>query len=54
MYENAHIQMVAVDFPKRRKQEPSILRTFVSLNVLNYKRAEQSRRQSGIIQSALC
>ena len=39
MYENAHIQTVAVDFSRMREQESSILRTFVRLNVLDYKKA---------------
>ena len=38
MYEEAHIQTVAVDLSRRREQEPSILRTFVKLNVFDYKR----------------
>ena len=41
MHQNAHIQTVAVDFSRRRKQEPFISGTFVKLNVLDYKRAEQ-------------
>ena len=39
MYENAHIQMVAVDLSRRLEQEPFISRKFVRLNVLDYKRA---------------
>ena len=39
MYENAHIQTVAVDLSRRREQEPSIAKTFVGLNMLDYKRA---------------
>ena len=42
MHENAHKQTVAVDFPRRREQVPSISGTFVRLNVLDYKRVEQS------------
>ena len=38
MYENAHIQTVTVDFSRRREQEPSISRTFVTLNVVDYKK----------------
>ena len=38
MYENAHIQTVAVDFSRRQEQEPYISRTFVRLNVLDYKK----------------
>ena len=37
--EDAHIQTVEVDFSRRREQEPSFLRTFIRLIVLNYKRA---------------
>ena len=39
MYENAHIQTVAVDFSRGREQESSISKTFIRLNVLNYKKA---------------
>ena len=39
MYENAHIQTVAVDFSRKREQEPSISRTFERLNALDYKKA---------------
>ena len=38
MHEEAHIQTDAVDFYRRREHESSILRTFVTLNVLNYKK----------------
>ena len=34
--------MVAKDFSRSREQEPSISGRFVRLNVLDYKRAEQS------------
>ena len=47
MYENAHIQTVAKVFEKART------RTFVRLNVLDYKRSIQRRRQLVIIQSFL-
>ena len=50
MYENAHIQTVAEDFSRRREQEPSILSSFVRLNLL-----QQSVTVSAeVIQSALC
>ena len=39
MYGNAHLQRVAVDFSRMREKELSISRTFVRLNVLNYKKA---------------
>ena len=42
MHENAHIQTVALDFFRSREREPSISETVVRLNVLDYKRAEQS------------
>ena len=37
MHENAYIQAVAINFYKRREEELSISRTFVRLNVLDYK-----------------
>ena len=40
--ENAHIQTVAKDFSRRREFELYISRTSVRLNLLDYKRAEQS------------
>ena len=54
MYENARIQTVTVDFSRSREQERSISRTFVILNMLDYKRAGRSRRPSEVIQSELC
>ena len=36
MYDNAHLSL-----SKKQEQEPSISRTFVRLNVLNYKRSGQ-------------
>ena len=39
IYENPHIQTVTVDFLRIRGEEPFISRTFVGLNVLDYKRA---------------
>ena len=43
-------QVVAIEFPRRQKQKPSVLKKFVRLMVLDYKRA---RRQSVVIQSVL-
>ena len=42
MHDNTHIQTVAKDFSRSREREPSISLKFVKLNVLHYKRAEQS------------
>ena len=42
MHDNTHIQTVARDFLRSREREPFISGTFVRLNVLDYKRAEQS------------
>ena len=39
MHENAFIQMVAVDFFGKQEREPSISRTYITLYVLNYKKA---------------
>ena len=39
MYENVHIQTVAVDFSTKREQEPSISRMIIRLKVPDYKRA---------------
>ena len=39
MYENAYVQTVSKDFSKRREQESSISRMFVTLNVSDYKKA---------------
>ena len=53
MYANVENKnVVAIEFSRRREQEPSASRTFVRLNVLDYKK--QSRRNSIRIQSALC
>ena len=53
MYENAHLQTVAVDFSKRREQELSISRTFVRLNVLDYKRQDKAINESVVIEAVL-
>ena len=42
MHDNTYIQTVAEDFSRRREREPSISGTFVIINTLDYKRAEQS------------
>ena len=48
------IQAVAIEFSRRREQEPSASRTFVRPIVLDNKRARQSRGQLVRIQSVLC
>ena len=53
MYENAHLQTVAVDFSKRREQELFISRTFVRLNVLDYKRQDKAINESVVIEAVL-
>ena len=42
MYDNAHIQTVAKVYSSSQEREPFISGTLVRLNVLDYKRAEQS------------
>ena len=37
-------QVVAIEFSRRREHEPSALRTFVRLIVLDYKRTRQWRQ----------
>ena len=41
MHDNTHIQMVATDSCGSREREHSNSGTFVRLNALDYKRAEQ-------------
>ena len=53
-YENAHKQAVVIEFWKSREREPSASRTFARLNVLDYKSARQSRRESVRFQSVFC
>ena len=48
-----HIKPVVKEFPRKREQEPSASRMDIRLNVLDYKREKQSRRESVVIQSAL-
>ena len=43
-----------IEFSRMREQETSTSRIFVRLNVVDYKRARQSRRQLVVIQLALC
>ena len=42
MHDNMYIQTVAKAFSRSGEREAFISGTFVRLNVLNYKRAEQS------------
>ena len=53
MYENAHIQTVAVDISRRSEEEPIISRTFVRLKVLDYKRRDKAISHAEVVQSAL-
>ena len=53
MHDNMHTQTVAKDFSKSREREPSISGTFVRLNVLDYKRAEQSDQRGEVVETAL-
>ena len=50
---NMHTQTVTKDFSRRREREPSILGTFVRLNVFDYKGAEQSDHKREVIERAL-
>ena len=47
-----HIQTVAKDFSRGREQEPYISETFIRLNVLDYKRTEQSDRNTEVVVTA--
>ena len=53
MYEKAHIQTTAVDSSRRREQEPFISRMFITLNVLNCKKARQSDQSVSCSSSSL-
>ena len=53
-YENAHAQVVTIEFSKKQEREPSTLRIFRRLKMYAYKKPRQSRRQAVSIQSALC
>ena len=53
MHDNMHIQTVAKGFSRSRKREPFNSRTFVRLNVLDYKRAEQSEQGREVVETAL-
>ena len=52
MHDNTHIQTIAKDFSRSREREPAISGTFVRLNVLDYKRAEESD-QKRVVETAL-
>ena len=52
MHDKTHIQTVATDFSRSRKREPSSSGTFDRLNVLDYKRAEQSGRVREVVETA--
>ena len=49
---NTHILTITTDFSKSREYEPSISRTFVRLNVLEYKRAEHSDHKREVVETA--
>ena len=53
MHDNTHIQTVATDFSRSRQREPFNSGTFVGLNVLNYKRDEQSGHRRELVETAL-
>ena len=53
-YDNVHTQAVAIEFSKRRKREPSTLRTFCRRKECFYTKARQGGQPSAVIQSALC
>ena len=44
---------MAKGFSRSREREPSILGTFAELNVLDYKRVEQSDQNSEVVETAL-
>ena len=54
MHGNTHIHMVAKDFSRSRKREPSISGTFDRLNLLDYKRAEQSYHEGIELRKGAC
>ena len=53
MHDNAYIQTVANDFSRNRERLSSISGAFVRVNVLDYKRAEQSDQRRRSIDIAL-
>ena len=55
MYENAQIQTVAIEFSRRREQEPCISRTYVSLTFLKYNKniIEQTTVRSNSVSLVL-
>ena len=52
MHDNTYIQTVAKGFSRRREREPSTSGTFIKLNVLDYKRAEQSHQGREVVETA--
>ena len=53
MHDNTYIQTVAKDLSRSREREPSISGTFVKLNLLDYKSAEQSDHEREVVETAL-
>ena len=53
MRDNKYIQTVVKDISKSRAREPSISGTFIRLNLLDYKKAEQSDHEREVIETAL-
>ena len=53
MQDNTYILTVAKDFCRSRERAHSISGTFVRLNVLDYKRAEQSDHKREVIEATL-
>ena len=53
MHNNMYIQKAVKDFSRSREQEPSISGTFIRLNELDYKRAEQSDHKTEVVEIAL-
>ena len=46
------VQTVATDFSRSREREPSNSGTFVRLNMLAYKRAEQTDHEREVVETA--
>ena len=53
MYDNTHIPTVATDISRSRERKHFNSGTFVRLNVLDYKRAEQSDPEREMFEIAL-
>ena len=53
MHDITHIQTVAKGFSRSWEREPLIYGTYVRLNVLDYKRAEQSDHEREVVEAAL-